>query len=109
VCQIYIKGDFMYLGEFKDRLVKDWSGSLFSLSFIRKIHHRAKEYLHRLVKSDGIKRIAWGWCWIPTSYRDAWEFLARDKSFKVVIKQTAASIWNYDFIHRNVFHLAVNH
>jgi hypothetical protein len=42
------------------------------------------------------------------SYRDAWEFLAKDKGFKVIIKQTAASIWNYDFIHRDVFRLAVN-
>jgi hypothetical protein len=98
----------MYLEEFKAKLVKDWSGSLFSLSSIRKIHPRAKEYLHRLSKSDGIRRITWGWYWIPTRYKDAWDFLARDRGFKVIIKQTAASIWNYDFVHRDVFRLAVN-
>jgi hypothetical protein len=98
----------MYLDEFKVRLAKEWSGSLFSLSSIRKIYPRAKEYLHRLSKSNGIRRVTWGWYWIPISYRDAWEFLAKDRGFKVIIKQTAASIWNYDFIHRDVFRLAVN-
>ena len=50
----------MYLDEFKTRLVKDWSGSLFSLSSVRKIHPRAKEYLHRLIKNDDIKHVTWG-------------------------------------------------
>ena len=54
------------------------------------------------------KHVTWGWYWIPTSYNDAWDFLVKDKGFKVIIKQTAASIWNYDFIHRAVFRLAVN-
>ena len=40
----------MYLDEFMARLVKEWHGSLFSLSSVRKIHPRAKEYLHRLTK-----------------------------------------------------------
>jgi hypothetical protein len=44
-----------------------------------------------------VKRVAWGWYWIPESYRDAWEFLARDRGFKVAVKQTAASLWNYGF------------
>ncbi|RLG53329.1 MAG: hypothetical protein DRO00_04420 [Thermoproteota archaeon] len=45
------------------------------------------------------------------------ETIARNKSlprpklgiggFKIVIKQTAASVWNYDFIHRDVYRLAV--
>ena len=98
----------MYLDEFEARLAKDWSGSLFSLSSIRRIHPRAKEYLYRLTKGNGVRRIAWGWYWMPVSYRDAWEFLAMDRGFKVIIKQTAVSIWNYDFIHRDVFRLAVN-
>ncbi len=29
------------------------------------------------------------------------------RGFKVIIKQTAASIWNYDFIHRDIYRLAV--
>jgi hypothetical protein len=98
----------MYLDEFKDRLVQDFSGSMFSLSQAQKAHRRAKEYLHRLVKSDSVKRIALGWYWIPTGYEDAWEFLARDRGFKVIVKQSAASIWNYDFVHRDVLRLAVN-
>jgi len=98
----------MYLDEFKAKLVKNWSGGLFSVGSAQEIHPRAKEYLHRLSKSGGVKRIAWGWYWIPTSYKDVWDFLAEDKGFKIVIKQTAASLWNYDFVHRNVFRLAVN-
>ncbi|MEX2704840.1 MAG: hypothetical protein Q6352_006225 [Candidatus Freyrarchaeum guaymaensis] len=43
-----------------------------------------------------------GWYYIPEK-RDVWDFLARDKHFKVLIKQTAASIWNHDFVHRNVY------
>ncbi len=105
---VHIKGDLVYLDGFKAMLMKNWSGSLFSVSCAQKIHPRAKEYLHRLRKSDGAKHIAWGWYWIPTSYRDAWDFLAKDKGFKVIIKQTAASIWNYDFVHRDIFRLAVN-
>jgi hypothetical protein len=108
MCQIYIEGD-LYLDELKAILAKEWSGSLFSLRSVRKINPRAKEYLYRLSKdNNGVRRITWGWYWIPTSYSDAWEFLAKDKGFKVMIKQTAASIWNYDFIHRDIFHLAVN-
>jgi len=49
-----------------------------------------------------------GWYWIPTNYSDAWDFLTRDRGFKVIIKQTVASLWNYDFIHRDVFRLAVD-
>lgn len=80
---------------------------MFSNSSAQKIHARAKEYLYRLSKSSQLKRVAWGWYWIPTNYEDVWEFLAKDKGFKVIIKQTAASIWNYDFVHREIFRLAV--
>jgi len=52
-------------------------------------------------------RVGWGWYWIPCEYRDPWDFLAKDRWFKVVIKQTAASIWNYDFVHRDIYRLAV--
>jgi hypothetical protein len=98
----------MYLDEFKAKLVKEWSGSLFSLSSARKVHPRAKEYLHRLSKNGEVRRVARGWYWMPTNYKDAWDFLARDRGFKVIIKQTAASLWNYDFVHRDVLRLAVN-
>jgi len=63
-----------------------------------------------LWKKDEVRRAGWGWYYIPEDYRDVWDFLAKDKEFKVLIKQTAASIWNYDFIHRDIYHLAVeNH
>lgn len=98
----------MYLEEFSAKLTKNWSGSLFSVNSAQSIHRRAKEYLYRLSRRNVVKRIAWGWYWIPSTYKDAWDFLAKDKGFKVIIKQTAASIWNYDFIHRDIFRLVVN-
>ncbi len=97
----------MYLESFRAALARSWSGSLFRVRDIEKVHPRAKEYLHRLSKSDVVRRIGWGWYAILEEYRDPWEFLARDRRFKVLIKQTAASIWNYDFIHRDVYRLAV--
>jgi len=96
------------LEDFRARLAKSYSGNLFSVRSAQKIHQRAKEYLYRLSRANIIKRVGWGWYWIPEKYEDAWDFLARDKGFKVIIKQTAASIWNYDFIHRDVYRLAVN-
>ena len=97
----------MYLESFRAALEKKWSGSLFSVSDAEQIHGRAKEYLYRLSKNGEVRRVSWGWYYIPKDYGDVWEFLAKDKGFKVVIKQTAASIWNYDFIHRDVYRLAV--
>lgn len=38
---------------------------------------------------------------------DVWDFLRKDRGFKVVVRQKAASVWNYDFVHRNVYRLAV--
>jgi len=97
----------VYLESFRAALARSWSGSLFRVRDAERVHPRAKEYLHRLSKSGVVRRISWGWYYIPESYRDPWDFLAKDKGFKVVIKQTAASIWNYDFIHRDIYRLAV--
>jgi len=96
----------MYLDVFNTILEKRYSGSLFSVKQAYKIHPRAKEYLHRLSRLGLIRHVSRGWYYIPKE-QDAWSFLATDRNFKVLIKQTAASIWNYDFIHRNVYKLAV--
>jgi len=80
---------------------------LFRVRDAERVHPRAKEYLHRLSRGGVVRRVGWGWYVIPEEYRDPWEFLAKDRRFKVVIKQTAASIWNYDFIHRDIYRLAV--
>ncbi len=96
----------MYLNAFNSELRRSYLGSLFSVKHAYRIHPRAKEYLYRLKSSGKVKRIGWGWYYIPRE-QDVWSFLATDKNFKVLIKQTAASIWNYDFVHRNVYRLAV--
>lgn len=97
----------MYLQKFHSELTKTWQGSLFRVSDAYRINRRAKEYLHRLSKEGMLKRVYWGWYFIPAEYKDPWDFLVKDRSFKVIIRQTAASIWNYDFVHRDIFQLAV--
>lgn len=97
----------MYLQVFRSALKHKWTGSLFSVSDAQRINERAKEYLHRLNKSGEVQRVYWGWYYLPEK-QDVWDFLAKDQGFKVVVKQTAASIWNYDFVHRDVYRLAVD-
>jgi len=97
----------MCLESFRAALAKEWSSGLFRVRDVEKVHSRAKEYLYRLSKSGMVRRVGWGWYCIPEEYGDPWDFLARDRGFKVIIKQTAASVWNYDFIHRDIYRLAV--
>ncbi|MBS7611778.1 hypothetical protein KEJ27_06180 [Candidatus Bathyarchaeota archaeon] len=97
----------MYLKQFSSALREKWKGSLFTVSEAKQVEARAKEYLYRLRKLGEVERVYWGWYYIPKKQQDVWDFLANDKRFKVLIKQTAASVWNYDFIHRNVYRLAV--
>jgi hypothetical protein len=96
----------MYLKQFNAALREKWKGSLFKVSEAKQVDARAKEYLHRLGRSGEIERVYWGWYYLPEK-QDVWGFLVSDKGFKVLIKQSAASIWNYDFVHRNVYRLAV--
>lgn len=97
----------MYLERFSSALRERWKGSLFTVRDAKEVDTRAKEYLHRLGRLGEVERVYWGWYYLPEKHRDVWDFLTRDKGFKVLIKQTAASIWNYDFVHRNVYRLAV--
>lgn len=97
----------MYLQDFRSALRQKWAGSLFSVSDAQQINARAKEYLHRLRRLGEVERVYRGWYYLPEKHKDVYEFLTKDKWFKVLIKQTAASIWNYDFVHRNVYRLAV--
>jgi len=94
------------LESFRSALKGRWAGGLFTVGDAEQVHGRAKEYLYRLSKSGGVRRVHRGWYYIPER-QDVWGFLAKDEEFKVVIKQTAASIWNYDFVHRDVYRLAV--
>jgi len=96
----------LYLEQFSTTLRKRWRGSLFTVSEAKQVDAKAKEYLHRLRRLGKVKRVCWGWYYLPEK-QDVWDFLTSDKGFKVLIKQTAASIWNYDFVHRNVYRLAV--
>ena len=110
-CQTIIKGDNMeeYLKEFHTRL-KRHEGSLAKVSTVKSLNNNAKEYLNRLSKLETIEKVEWGWYYITPKIqpRNALEFLAKDMNFKIVVKATAASFWNHDFIHRDSISIAVN-
>jgi predicted transcriptional regulator of viral defense system len=95
-----------YLKEFNEKL-KDLEGSLVKVKSVKNIAPNAKEYLNKLAAEGYIKRVKWGWYWIPTEITDVWNFLEKDKNFKVVSGQTAASFWNNDFVHRDIYVLKV--
>ena len=95
-----------YLTDFNSRLRKNWPGSLVKVDGINEPH--AKEYLNKLAKIGKIERVSWGWYWVPARTRSAQDFLRRDRNFKVLANQTAASYWNHDFVHRDVYVVKVN-
>ncbi|MCD6220331.1 hypothetical protein J7K43_08125 [Candidatus Calescamantes bacterium] len=94
-----------YLEKFLKRLEK-WKGSLVRVKSIE--HSHSKEYLNKLAKRGIVERIKWGWYWIPDDVKDIWEFLEKDRNFKVISSQSAASFWNHDFIHRDIVVIKVN-
>jgi hypothetical protein len=95
-----------YLQEFNERL-RPFKGSLVRVKSVKKVEPKAKEYLNKSSKEGLIERIKWGWYWVPTEVKSIWDFLEKDKNFKVVSAQTAASFWNNDFVHRDVYVLKV--
>jgi len=94
-----------YLKEFVRKALGKWKGSLIKVNFIR--HENAKEYMNKLAKEGEIERVAWGWYYIPGKPLNEPDFLRKDRNFKVLVAQTAASFWNGDFIHRNVYFIVV--
>lgn len=96
-----------YLKELYSELEEKYKGSLVSVKHVKNLEPNAKEYLNNLSRQGLIEKVTWGWYWIPDRIKDIWDFLARDKNFKIISAQTAASFWNYDFIHRNVYLLKV--
>ena len=95
-----------YLTEFNEKL-RLFKGSLVKVKSVKDIEPNAKEYLNKLSKGDLIERVKWGWYWVPAKIKDVWDLLEKDKNFKVVSAQTAASFWNNDFVHRDVYVLKV--
>ena len=96
-----------YLADFLRKLIP-YQGSLVKVKTIKNIESKAKEYLNKLSKQGSIERVKWGWYWVPTEIGDIWDFLEKDKNFKVISAQTAASFWNKDFVHREVYTLKVD-
>lgn len=98
-----------YLEEFHNQL-KKYEGNLVKVSSIKRMNKHAKEYLIKLAKSGKIEKIAWGWYYIIPRVEPitALDFLSKDKNFKVVIGQSAASFWNQDFIHRDTVSIIVD-
>jgi len=96
-----------YLNRVYEKLKQRFQGSLVRVETVREIEPNAKEYLNKLAKAGLIERVKWGWYWVPDKVKDVWDFLENDGNFKVVSSQTAASFWNYDFVHRDICMLKV--
>ena len=96
-----------YLTKFNKKLRRKYKGSLVKVENIKSMEPNAKKYLNNLAKANLIKNVTWGWYWIPSSPKDFFDFLRQDKNFKVISVQTAASFWNYDFIHRDAYTIKV--
>ena len=97
-----------YLDQFLRALRSQWKGSLVRVSEAEESETNAKKYLNQLAKRGDVERVTWGWYWIPATYKDFFDFLAKDRHFKVLHKQTAAAFWNGDFVHRDQFRVAVS-
>jgi hypothetical protein len=97
-----------YLTKFNKKLRQKWKGSLVKVENIKHMEPNAKKYLNNLAKANLIKNITWGWYWVPSNPKDFFDFLRQDKNFKIISAQTAASFWNYDFIHRDAYTIKVN-
>jgi hypothetical protein len=97
-----------YLDGFRKKLEKGWKGSLVSVAEATAVEPNAKKYLSQLARKGQIEKVIWGWYWIPDNHKDFFDFLAKDKHFKVLQKQTAASVWNGDFVHRDSYAVAVS-
>lgn len=96
-----------YLSEFR-RTLANQEGSLVKVASVRA--PRAKEYMSKLAREGSVERVAWGWYYVPgrKEPKEPLDFLAEDKNFKVLTGQTAASVWNGDFIHREAVTLTVD-
>ena len=85
---------------FYERLSREYAGSLVKVEDVKRMEPNAKEYLNKLARSGLVEKVKWGWYWVPDEIRDAWDFFEKDKGFKMISCQTAASVWNQDFVHR---------
>jgi len=92
-----------YLERFHEKLKEMYGGSLVKVKTVKEIEPNAKEYLNKLAKSGLIERVRWGWYWIPEEIASAWDLFGKDRNFKIISAQTAASYWNGDFVHRNMY------
>ncbi len=95
------------LMEFYSKLAEEFKGSLVRTCAVKEFNKNAKEYLHKLSRKGLVERVAWGWYFVKDNMIDVWDFLSRDKTFKIIVGQTAASLWNNDFVHRDVYTILV--
>lgn len=95
-----------YLERFRGELERRWPGRLVRVREAQDIEPRAKEYLARLARDGMIERVTWGWYWIPATLNGFLEFVSRQECV-VLQKQTAAGVWNGDFVHRESYTVAV--
>ena len=107
IANIYQKVTTM-VDEFYSKLRKEYEGSLVKTKIAKSLDENAKEYLYRLAKEGFIEYVSWGWYFIGTDTNDFMEFIGKDKNLKIIAGQSAASFWNYDFVHRDSYTILVN-
>lgn len=93
--------------DFEKSIIEGYGGSLISPKMFSNKYSHAKVYLSNMEKKGLIKRVRWGWYWVPREYKDFYDFLATDRNFKVLLAQSASSFWNFDFIHRDFYLIGV--
>ena len=96
-----------YLDVFCARVERRWRGSLVSVREAAALASHAKEYLAQAAARGLVERVTWGWYYLPSPFNGALDFLSKERHFKVLQKQTAASVWNGDFVHREEYAVAV--
>lgn len=89
-----------YLERFHQDLVADWKGSLVKVADLQE--KNAKEYMNQAARAGLVERVRWGWYWVIDETTDVRAFLEKDRHFKVIAGQSAASYWNLDFVHRDI-------
>ena len=80
------------LERFHEQLKENFKGSLVQVREAEAIDANAKVYLNRMARGGRVERVTWGWYWIPDKHSDFFDFLAKDRHFKVLHKQSAAAV-----------------
>ena len=95
------------LKKFYEQLKEKYAGSLVKVKELEKIEPNAKKYLRELAKKGLIEKVKRNWYWILDEIKDPWDFFEKDKNFKIISCQTAATLWSLGLIGGEAFTVKV--